>query len=747
MVKIKKIFVAILFFLNFTIVNASAEVATQIDVVGNIRISAETIIVFGDISKGKDYNPLDINILIKKLYETSFFSNIKVNLKNGVLKITVVENPIVNSISFDGEKADKYKESITELLSLREKTSFIKSYIKSDINLIKEFYRQIGYYFVDIDLDVEELTKNRVNLKYTIDKGDKAKIAKIFFLGDKKIRDTRLRSVITSQEAKLWKVISRNVYLNESRVELDKRLLKNYYKNKGYYEVDITSSNIEYSEGEGFILTYSINAGQQYKFKKIYAEVAKELDSSAFDSLEKEFTNIIGDVYSQRKVQLILEKIDQLSEYKELQFVNHRLLETLDGDGIEIKIEIYEGQKFSVERIDILGNSVTNDEVIRGTMIIDEGDAYSALLINKSVNRLKARGIFSTVESKIKEGSSPNLKVLEVSVAEKATGEIMAGAGVGTTGTSFMASISENNWLGRGITLQSTLNVSVEKLSGNLSLSNPNYNYTDNSLFGSFNLATSDLTATAGYKSSQTGISLGTEFEQYENVYLAPSISISHENIETDDSASSQLKKMEGTFNNLDFSYAIIADRRNQAFQPTSGYRSKFLQSLPLIQDSSSILNGYELSSFHGFSEDVTGAIKFYGRAIHGVDDDVRITNRLFLPASKLRGFDTRKVGPKDAGDWVGGNYTTALTLEALLPNLLPESTKTDISVFIDSGNVWEVDYSDSLEDSSTIRSAFGLSANVFTAVGPLTFTLAQDISKNSTDVAQVFNFRLGTSF
>jgi len=747
MENIKKLFVVILIFFNFTVVSSFAEVINKIDVKGNKRISAETIIVFGDISKGKDYKASDINILIKKLYDTSFFSNISVNLKDGTLNILVEENPLINSIVFDGEKADKYKEAIIELLTLREKTSFLKSNVKADINLIKEFYRQLGYYFVNIDLDVEELTKNRVNLIYTIDKGEKAKITKIFFLGDKKIRDTRLRNVITSQEAKFWKFISRNVYLNQARVDLDKRLLKNYYKNKGYYEVDITSSNIEYSEGDRFILTYSINAGKKYKFKKIYADVAKELDANAFSSLEKEFTKVIGEDYSQRKVRLILEKVDQLSEYKELQFVNHRLVETLDEDGIEIKIEIYEGQKFSVERIDILGNSVTNDEVIRGTMIIDEGDPYSALLINKSINKLKARNIFGEVKSEIKEGSSPDLKVLQVSVEEKATGEIMAGAGVGTAGTSFMASVSENNWLGRGITLQSTLNVSEEKLSGDISLVNPNYNYSDNTVFGSFSLASSDFTNTSGYKSSQTGISLGTEFEQYENIYLGPSISISNERIETDSSASSQLKKMDGTFTNLDFSYSITADRRNQPFQPSSGYRSKFLQTLPIVQDSSSLLNGYELSTYHGFSDDVTGAIKFYGRAIHGIDEDVRITNRLFLPAKKLRGFNTRRVGPKDGSDWVGGNYTTSLSFEAMLPNLLPESTRTDISLFVDNGNVWEVDYSNTVEDSNKIRSAFGVSANVFTAVGPLTFTLAQDISKNSTDEAQFFNFRLGTSF
>ena len=280
--RIIKSFLIIFFVLIAFHFKSNAEVVKEIDIQGNERISPETIILYGDISKGKDYNSSDINDLIKKLYETSFFLNISVKLINGKLNVIVEENPVINSIIFDGEKADKYKEVILERVSLREKTSFIKANVKGDINLIKEFYRQLGYYFVKIELEVEELKNNRLNLRYVIEKGDKAKIAKIFFLGEKKIRDNKLRNIITSQEAKFWKFISRNVYLNQSRIDLDKRLLKNYYKKKGYYEIDITTSNVEYSEGEGFILSYIINAGKRYKFKKIQADVAKELDSNAF---------------------------------------------------------------------------------------------------------------------------------------------------------------------------------------------------------------------------------------------------------------------------------------------------------------------------------------------------------------------------------------------------------------------------------------------------------------------------------
>ena len=743
-----KFIVFVILSLSFSASFSYAEVVNKIQVEGNERVSLETIAIFGDIELGKNYESKDINLLIKKLYETSFFSNISVNLENNLLVITLKENPIINSIVFNGEKAKKYKEAITEFSLLRENSSYVENYIKSDINKIREFYRTLGFYFIKIDGEIEELEKNRVNLIYNIDKGEKAKIAKINFLGDKKIREKRLRDVITSQESKFWKFLSRNVYLNKSLVELDKRLLKSYYKNKGYYEVDISSSNVEYSEGEGFILSYSINAGKRYRFNKIFANVDKGLDSSAFTSLENDFNKIVGDYYSSEKITSLLEKIDKLSEQKELQFINHNIVETLDGNNIEVKINIFEGKKFTIERINIAGNSVTNDSVIRSEMLVDEGDPYSELLVKKSINRLKGRGIFGEVKHNISEGSSPNLKVLELAVEEKATGEIMAGMGIGTDGTNLTFAVSENNWLGKGLSVNTVATISAESVTGSFSIRDPNYKYTGNAVTSSASLSSSDRTLNSGYKSTKSGFSLGTEFEQYERIYLSPNISWSFEDIEVDATASDSVKKMEGTFANLDLGYGIIVDNRNQSYKPTGGYRASFSQTLPLIMEQSSIKNGINIIKYHGFSEDVTGVVKVLGRSIHGVDnEDVRLTSRLFLPQNSLRGFNVKRTGPKDGTDWVGGNYATAVGFEARMPNLLPEGMRTDISMFFDTANVWGVDYSDTVDDGSDIRSSIGIAANIFTVVGPLALTLAQSVTNGKNDETEVFNFRLGTSF
>ena len=746
MSKLKIFIISFFLFVSSLSLSVHADTIEKINVKGNERISAETIMLFGDITIGKNYETNDLNLLIKKLYNTSFFSDISASIENNILNITVKENPIVNQIKLEGEKASKFKEKIIELLTLRESGAFNENNIKSDINLIKEFYRSLGHYFVKIDSKIERLDKNRINISFLIDKGDKAKIAKIYFLGDKKIREKKLRDIITSDEAQFWKFISRNVYLSKERIDLDTRLLKNYYRNQGYYEVSVKSTNVEYSPDQGFVLSFNINAGKRYKFNKVYANISETLEKNAFVSLEKEFNKLVGKYYSQKKLKSVLDKIDKLSEQKELQFINHNVLETLDGQNVEVKINIFEGEKVIIERINITGNSVTNDSVIRSALIVDEGDPYSALLVNKSINEIKARNIFGKVDHEVVEGSSNDLKILNISVEEKATGEIMAGAGVGTDGTSFLVSVKENNWLGRGIKLISDLNISETKISGNISVNNPNYKYTGNAVQAALDVSSTDRSTTSGFKSSKTGFDLGTSFEQYEDFYISPNLTVVFEDIEVDSTASSSVKKMEGNFFNADLGYSLASDKRNQAFKPTQGSQVVFRQSLPIIQDSSSILNGLDINSYHDFSEDLIGSLKFHARTITGIDSDVRLTNRLYIPRNKLRGFNTFKVGPKDGDDYIGGNYTTAMSAEAQLPNLLPESYRTDFSAFFDAANVWGVDYA-ALDETNTIRSSVGVSANVFTTIGPLSFTLAQSITKATNDETETFNFRLGTSF
>jgi len=736
-------------FLAFAFSSANAEVLKKLEIIGNSRISNETIKVYGEIEINRDYSDDDLNTVIKRLYDTRFFSNISTSFSNGVLRINVEENPIIDSIIIEGEKAKKYKKAILQMLALKEKSSYIESDITQDVQIIKNFYKSLGYYTAEVVANIRELgdDKNRINLIYSIEKGVRNKISKVYFIGDKgKARDKRLRDVITSEEARFWKVLSRNIYLNPDRIELDKRLLKNYFLGLGYYNVQVLSSSVELKNESNVELTFSINAGQRFRIKKLSTDIAPVFDKTIFKNLSSEFNKFAGEYYSPFKIEKILNKIDQIIDNNRLQFVRHSVSETLDKDGVDIVFKIFEGRKIQIERVNIVGNTVTNDSVIRSELLIDEGDPYSDVKVEQSISRLKARNIFKEVKYKLIDGSSKDLKVMEIKVEEKPTGEIAAGAGVGTEGTSFSFSLKENNYLGKGLGVDASLDMTEHSVRGGLSMQDPNFRNSGNLVWGGLTNTKTDR-PDSGYENTLTQFDLGTKFEHLTDLYVSPGITLAFDELKVTESASSSMKKQAGNFTELTFGYGIEKDNRDRSFMPTSGSVVSFHQGLPLYSDQASIYNAIYYSKYHLFTENVIGALKFYGANVIAIEDDVRLSKRLHIPSRRLRGFESHKVGPKDGVDYVGGNYATALNFEAALPNLLPEATQTDIAVFMDIGNLWGVDYDSSINDSSGIRSSVGISSNVYTPIGPLSFVFAQPITEESTDVTQTFKFQIGTSF
>ncbi len=749
MKNLSKIFFLLSFLFIASTQSLRSEILKEIIISGNERISDETLLVYGEIKKNKDYTQEDIDNIIKNLYDTKFFSNISINFSAGILKIDVKENPIINSITLQGEETKKFTKALKNFMTLKEKSSYIKNDVKNDIEIIKGFYSQQGYYSSNVEARTKEVKggNNLVDLIFIIDKGKREKITKIFFIGDKKVKTKRLRDVIATEEAKFWKIISRNIYLNDQRIELDKRLLKNYYLSKGYYDAEILSSNVFIEENKGIELTFNINAGQRYRIKKISTDIDPVFDKKIFKTLEKDFKKFAGSYYSPFKITKILESIDSLIDDNELQFVTHSVSETIDGNFIDLEFKIFEGRKIVVERINIKGNTVTNDSVIRSELILDEGDPFSKIKLDKSISNLKSKNIFKKVNYRISDGSSKNFKIMEVIVEEMPTGEIAAGAGTGTDGTTLSFSLTENNYLGKGHIVDASIDASDSSLRGELKVVNPNYNFSGNLLEYGISSKKTDR-PNSGYENTLTQFNIGTRFEQYDDIYLSPNLELSFDDMTVDASASERLKKQAGTFNDLSFGYGVEKDTRDRRFMPTSGSIFGFSQKLPVyVEDNSSIFNRFSLSKYHSFNENVLGAFKFYAAGIFAIEDDVRLSKRLHIPSRRLRGFESRKVGPVDSGDYVGGNYAVAMNFEAALPNLLPDATQTDVAAFLDLGNLWHVDYDSNLGQSSTIRSAIGIATNVFTPIGPLNFVFAQDLSSADSDTTQQFKFQIGTSF
>jgi outer membrane protein insertion porin family len=734
-----------IFFLIF--LNVSAEVIQKLEIKGNDRIGAETIKVYGEINIGEDYSSFDIDKILKNLYKTNFFKDIKISLSNGVLNITVEEYAMINFIDIQGEESSKIKKKVLETLKLQPKQSFIENNLSQDINTIKKIYASIGFNFTDVEAKLERFENNRINLIYFLDKGKKTNIAKINFIGDKKVKDKRLRDIIVSEEKKFWKFLSKNTFLSYNNIELDKRLLINYFKSIGYYDVQVLSDNAEISKKNLTNLTYTINAGTRYRVNKISTNVSEVLDKKLFFPLQENFTKVIGKYYSPFRVKELLDELDTLIANNDLQFIEHSVNEILENDSIEIKINIYEGKKELVEKINIIGNTVTDESVIRAEFLLDEGDPFNNLKLDQSIAKLKSRNLFGEIKNKIIEGSTKDQKIIEIEVEEKPTGEISAGAGVGTNGGSFAFNISENNWLGKGIGISTNVEVSAESFTGGLSITDPNYNYSGNSLTY-FIENTSNDKPTSGYKNNIISTGLGTSFEQYKDVYLSPRLTLSYDDLKVDNSASKSMQKQKGTFTDLSFDYGVTVDNRDRAYAPTDGYISSFNQGVPIYADSPYIKNSYAFSKYKTITANAIGTFKIYGSAINGLsNEDVRISKRVNLNNKRLRGFKSGQVGPKDGQDYIGGNYAMATNFEVALPNFLPESTKTDVGFFLDFGNVWNVDYDPAIDDSNKIRSSTGINTSWLSPVGPMTFVFSRNLSKASTDVTEGFNFRLGTSF
>ena len=744
---IKKFFLinCILFF--FTSISLS-EIISDIKVNGNKRISKDSIIVFGQINYDRNYNQDELNSILKNIYDTNFFKKIELNLVNSILQINVVENPIIEDLEIKGIKSAKLKEVLLDKISLKSRKSYIETIFLSDLNLIKNIIKSSGYYFAEIKTSsILNEVQNSIRLTYDIDLGDKAKINEIQFIGDKKIKDRKLKNVITSEESRFWKFISQSVYLNPDRIEMDKRLLTNYYKNNGYYSVNVTNSFVEFKNDGSFKLIFNIDAGKKFKFNNLVLELSDEYEKKYFEQIDKALNKLQGKEYSLDKIESVLREVDKIALSKQYEFIDATLSEKIiDDDKLDIAILLVDTQKFYVEKINILGNTYTLEEVIRNSLIVDEGDPFNEILFNKSINNIKAKNIFGNVQSKILPGSNANLKVIDLSVEEKPTGEISLGAGIGTSGGTVSGGIKENNFLGKGIRLNTNLSVSESAIKGQFVYEKPNFNYSDNTLFTSLKSTSSDNLADFGYKTSEISISFGTTFEQYENLFFSPSIETAYENLETTSTASSTLKKQKGSYVDTYFKYSLDYDLRNKRYRADEGYTTSFYQELPIISDNHEIVNSFETTRYQKISSMIT-KVSFYGKMVNTIDDvDVRISKRLFMPESKLRGFEGGKVGPVDNNDFIGGNYLSAVNFNATLPQLLPSFQNTDFSFFIDAANIWGVDY-DSSMDNSKIRSSAGIGMNISTPIGPLSFSLAQPFSKSSTDKTETFRFNLGTTF
>jgi outer membrane protein insertion porin family len=747
MYKLKVILLSI--FLNLIFLSFSfSEIVKKIEITGNTRISDETILMFSRINEGQNFNSSMLNELLKNLYDSNFFTDVSVKFEDSIILINVEESPLIKDIKISGIKADKFKKLIRESLILKPRGSYNNFFLSEEKKIIKSKLKSAGYYFAKIDPFVETLDDNMVSIDYRIDLGEKSKIGKISFIGDKIYKDKKLRSILVSEEYKFWKFISGKKFLNEELIELDKRLLKNFYLNKGYYNVEINTSFAKLINKNEFELIYNINANKKIYFGNLKVVLPNDFEEENYKDLKKLLVDLKDKPYSLNSVDKILDEIDLITTSEEFKSSKAYAQQNIIADKLNIDFVIEKDKTFFIEKINIFGNAITRENVIRNQLEIDEGDPYNEILAKKSENNLKSLNFFKSVKSITVDGKSENSKVVNYELVEKATGELTAGAGVGTDGGTFSFGVRENNYLGKGVAVDANINITSDTIKGNYSITNPNFRNSDKLVYFNIKAEETDKLKDFGYKTNKTGLALGTSFEYLKDFNLGLTVSSFVEEMETDSTASTNQQRQAGnyfdTFLKFDFDY----DKRNQKFKTSDGFRSNYSLNLPIISDTNTLTNKYDYKIFNEFFENnITSFSISLSTANSITDDDIKLSERLFIPSRRLRGFEAGKVGPKDGDDFIGGNYSATFNAQSNIPGIFQNFQNLDAVMFFDAGSLWGVDYDSSLDDGGKLRSSIGIGVDWFTVIGPLNFTLTEAITKEDNDITESFRFNIGTTF
>jgi outer membrane protein insertion porin family len=737
----------IIFFIILT--NISFAEIKKINIVGNARVSSATIESLVD-KKTSNIDSIYINNLTKKIYDTDFFADVKISFNQDVLTINVTENPIVNFFYINGIK-DSDLDQANKIITLKENSIFSSSKLKKDIEATREFLNASGYYQTSIVPEVIKIDNNQINLIINIDKKEISKIKNIYFIGNKYFSNSQLMDVITSSEDGWWKFFSTSA-LSEQRIEYDKQLLKEFYKSKSFYDAQIESAFASVDKNNKFTLTYSINSGAKYKFGdydlKVSGLALKDEDVKEIKSI---FSKLLkNESYSPQTINKINKQITEFLEnrrYGNFE-INIQDIKAAD-DKINLIVQLNEGQKSLVNKINIRGNTITEEKVIRDNLIISEGDQLNSSKVKKSIDNVKSKQLFSKVDYKIEDSDKKNFKDLNLFVKEQPTGSISAGLGYGTNGGLFEASVNERNFLGQGINLNFTGRLSSDVVRGELSYLDPNYINSNKELAASIFSEVDDY-KNSGYQNKRAGTRFATKYEVYEDIFFRPNLGVQFDKLEVTGDASSLLRSRQGDFITTSFGYNFLYDQRDSKFNPTSGSIIYFDQNIAtFFSDIPTIQTGVGVTLYKElFSDKFIGSAK--GRLANVTafnDKDVKLSDRIFASSNDLRGFEQRGVGPVDSGDHIGGNNLATLSLKSTFPNPIPENLRATSFLFLDMGNVWGADYSSSISDSSKLRTSTGIALDLMSPIGPLSFTYSIPLSKASTDKEQNFLFNIGSSF
>jgi outer membrane protein insertion porin family len=742
---------------------ARAEIGEPIEFIhveGTQRVEDETVLTYMLVREGiKDAADL-VDQSVKTLFSSGLFADVTIRREDKGLVVTVVENPIVNRVSFEGNSAIT-DENLGKEGVLSARQIYTRAKVQDDVERQIELYRRSGRFAVRIEPKVIQLPQNRVDLVFEISEGPTTGISAINFLGNRVFSDDELRGIILTRESRWWRIFSSSDNYDPDRVAYDGELLRQHYLSKGYADFSVVATNAELTrDGESFFVSFVIEEGQKYSFGE--ARISTSLDTLDIVELEEQITHQAGEQYDQRALDKTVDALTKLVGESGFAFANIRPRPRNNREAATIDIEyvINEGPRVYVERVNVNGNSRTKDDVIRREMRLVEGDAFNKVLLSRSERSVRGLNFFSNVSVTESPGTEEDQTIIDVNVREMPTGELSFGVGYSSAEDfTTQLSVSERNFLGRGQKLRVNIGVSNQVQRYNIGFTEPYFLGRDVSAgFSVFNTQT-DYDYQRGLELNETGVGFNLGFPLSEDGRLSL-----FANFVNDELTNSGVQSTTQPYNLIkqEFGYFYSIDQRDDFVHPTDGWNLTFGQDIAGPGGDVSYLRTRASANF--FEELAEGWI-LHLRGTLGIIHDykggsIRYTDRFFRGGRDFRGFERGGVGPRQlsasgtdtsGGIALGANRYMIGTAQVSLPIGLSRESGVRANLFVDFGVLGETDATASvgqrIEDEMAFRATTGLSFAWRSPFGPVRFDFAEPLVKEDYDQTRFFRFTIGTSF
>ena len=732
---------------------AQSQTIEAVVVEGNERIEADTVRSYLLIGPGDPFDPDTVNDSLKALFATGLFADVTIRREGDALVVSVIENPIINRVVFEGNESIEDSELEAEI-QLRPRVVYTRPRVQSDLQRLTEIYRRSGRFAATIDPKVVQLPQNRVDLVFEVNEGPVTEVLRINFIGNKRYSDGALRDVIQTRESAWYRFATTDDSYDPDRLTFDRELLRRHYLSNGYVDFRVISAVAELTpERSEFVITFSLEEGERYRVADI--DIESRLRDLSPESLLPLVELETGEWYDAEEVEDTVVALTEAVGSRGYAFVDvsPRIERDREANTVDVTFEIGEGARVYVERIDIVGNVRTLDEVIRREIRLVEGDAFNTALVRRSRQRIRNLGFFDKVDIRTREGSAPDRSVLTVEVSEVPTGELSLGAGVSSTdGLLGDISIRERNLLGRGQDLRLGFTASANRQELDLSFTEPYF--LDRNIAAGFDLyrRTLDLQDESSFERETVGFALRAGYPLAERLRHTVSYAFRTDDVSDVSTTASQLIRLQqGTTTTSSLAHVLDYDLRDSRIEPTEGYFANLRQEVAGIGgDTNYLQNTLTSGYFHPLEDEwVLSAVARTGHIV-GLGEDVRIVDRFFLGGRRFRGFDPSGIGPrdKDTGDALGGNLFYTVTGELGFPLEFGEDLNLRGSLFTDVGSLGRTDDSGpEVLDEGSLRLSIGAGLNFLTPIGPIRLDFAEALVKEDHDRTETFRFSLGTRF